>query len=195
MRELAKHAGFSLIETVIFIVIVSIAVTAIALQFSTNVSHSHEPFLRQRAIAVANAYMDEILKKRWNENSPTGGGCVETGSNTCTTYCATVTYPGCNYCAKGAGVCVPAANASALGSEEASRADYDDVDDYKVISNQVPTDASGVAMPGYTGFLVSVDVGNVAWNGVSATESLLITVTVTTPTNESISLKTYRLNF
>lgn len=193
--RVSKQNGFSLIETVIFIVIVGVAVTAIAVQFSTNVSTSHEPFNRQRALAVANAYMDEILKKRWDENSPTGGGCVETPSNRCSAYCAAVAFPACAHCAAGAGVCDPAANAAGIGTEEANRADYDDVDDYNVIINQPPTDASGAAMPGYAGFSVSVTVAPAAWNGVAAVDSRLITVTVTNPSNESVSLNTYRLNY
>lgn len=77
------HAGFSLIELVIFIVIVSVAVAGIMGFYVQSTAHSADPFIRQRTIAVASAYMDEILRKRWNENSPVGGGCVVAGGGAC----------------------------------------------------------------------------------------------------------------
>ena len=60
MRTSTRQRGFSLIELVIFIVIVGIAAAAIAMQFAQNVQHSHEPLLRQKALAVANAHMDTL---------------------------------------------------------------------------------------------------------------------------------------
>lgn len=63
-----------------FIVIVGIAVAAISLLFQQNVQHSADPLIRQKTIAVAKAYMDEIVRKRWDELTPTGGGCIDTSS-------------------------------------------------------------------------------------------------------------------
>ena len=78
-----NNRGFTLIETVIFIVVVGIALSSIVFLFTTTVGHSHEPLIRQKAIAVASAYMDEILSKRWDENTPMGGGCVITPGGSC----------------------------------------------------------------------------------------------------------------
>jgi hypothetical protein len=61
-----------------FIVIVGIAVSAITLLFVQNVRYSADPLIRQKSIAVARAYMDEIVRKRWDELSPEGGGCIDT---------------------------------------------------------------------------------------------------------------------
>ncbi len=174
MRALTDSRGFTLIEVVMFILIVGIAVAAIGLQFQQNVSHSHEPYLRQRALAVANAYMDEILRKKWNSATPTGGGCVNTGSGTCP-----------------AG---PAAIAS--GTDGQSRAAYDDIDDYHGI-DEAPTDSQGIAMPGYAGFNVTVNVAAPAanWNSISSLDVREIEVNVTNPDGESISITSYRVNF
>lgn len=60
MPTVIKPRGFTLIELVIFIVIVGIAVSAIGVQFSHNVQHSAEPLLRQKALAVAHGHMDAI---------------------------------------------------------------------------------------------------------------------------------------
>jgi len=169
---LKKMKGFSLVEIVITIVIVSIIVSGMAAMFAQNIGNSHRPYLRQRALAVANAFMEEISRKRWDENSPIGGGCVNTG------------------------VVCPAGPAPAgMGTEEVARANYDDVDDYAAINNQTPPqDSVGVAMPGYTGFSVDVTITQPAWNGVPAADVKLITVVVTSNSGEAITLQAYRLN-
>jgi len=170
-----RQSGFSLIETILVIVLLGVAVAGMAAMFLNNVSKSHEPYLRQRALAVANAFMDEILRKRWDDNSPLGGGCVNTG----TALCASGPAP------------------AGIGNEEAARADWDDIDDFNAISNQSPPqDSSGSDMPGYEGFTVSVTVSQPgAWNGVPAADVKRIEVQVTSNNGETISLSAWRVNF
>jgi MSHA pilin protein MshD len=69
-----NQRGFTLIEAVIFIVIVSIAVSAITLHFSTNVQHSADPLLRQKAVTILHQYLDQMQTVRWDESTPIGGG-------------------------------------------------------------------------------------------------------------------------
>ncbi len=175
VSRVRRQSGFSLIETILVIVLLGVAVAGMAAMFLNNVSKSHEPYLRQRALAVATAFMDEILRKRWDNNSPLGGGCVNTGTALCSSGPA------------------PAG----IGSEEVSRSDWDDIDDFNAIGNQSPPqDSSGSAMPGYGGFTVSVTVSQPgAWNGVPAVDVKRIEVQVTSNNGETISLSAYRVNF
>ena len=69
-----NHNGFTLIETVIFIIIVSIAVAAITTQVSQNVQHSADAVLRQKAIALSHQFLDQMQTARWDETTPIGGG-------------------------------------------------------------------------------------------------------------------------
>jgi MSHA pilin protein MshD len=85
MRFSHTNRGFTLIETIIFIIIVGTALAGVIFLYLMNAKHSHQPLIRQKAIAVASAYMDEILGKRWDENTPLGGGCVITPSLSCET--------------------------------------------------------------------------------------------------------------
>jgi prepilin-type N-terminal cleavage/methylation domain-containing protein len=83
MRAPTKQHGFTFIELLMFIVIVGIAASAISLLFAKNVQHSADPLIRQKSIAVAKAYFDEIVRKRWDELSPEGGGCIDTTTHVC----------------------------------------------------------------------------------------------------------------
>lgn len=60
-----KARGFTLIEVVIAIVIVGISVTAIMSVFIVTSRHSADPMVRQQAQFIAEAYLDEILIKRF----------------------------------------------------------------------------------------------------------------------------------
>lgn len=80
MPMLIKNRGFTLIEAIIFIVIVSVAVTAITLQFAQNVQTSAEPLIRQKGMAIAKRYLDQMQTVRWDENTPVGGGTATSTS-------------------------------------------------------------------------------------------------------------------
>jgi len=195
-----RQRGFSLIETVIFIIVLSLGIAGLVAVFFHTSMHGHEPYLQQRALAVASAYMDEILHKRWDESSPVGGGCVETGSGICAAWCAGLTYPDCRRCNLGVGVC-SAPMASGSGAEEGTnRGQFDDIDDYNGLSETPPLNALGAPMSGagaFSGFSAAVTVGHpaAAWNGVAAAEVKRIEVEVSTPDGQTIALNAYRLNF
>ncbi|HEC19501.1 MAG TPA: type II secretion system protein [Gammaproteobacteria bacterium] len=175
MRSRLSQGGFTLVETIIVIVLLGAMLAGMTALFTNNVGKSYRPYLRQRALAVANAFMDEILNKRWNEATPLGGGCVNTGSGACPTGPAAV----------------------AIGADGESRATFDDIDDYHGLNQTPPQDSSGVNMPGYGGYSVAVSVTQpgAAWNGVPAADVRLITVSVTSSSNETITVSAYRVNF
>ena len=190
--------GFSLIETIIFILVVGIALAGIVSLFVQNTRSSADPFVRERAVAIAHTYMDEIMGKRFDENTPVGGGCVETGSNSCTAYCAALSDGVCvsSKCRLQAATnCVARASVSGIATEEGSRSAFDDVDDYDGL-NQVPTGIGG-AVGGYQEFNVQVNVSQPAasWHGIDARDLRHIQVAVSSPLNETIRLEAYRVNF
>ena len=175
MNKRHQQTGFTLVETVIVIVLVGAMMAGMTSLFMNNVGNSHRPYLRQKALAVANAFMDEILRKQWNENTPLGGGCVNTAS----------------------GSCLAGPIMATIGSDGESRAIYDDIDDYHGLNQSPPQDSSGTDMPGYAGYTVSVNVvqPGANWHSVPAADVRLITVSVTSSSNEAISISAYRVNF
>ncbi len=67
--------GFTLIEMIVAIVVLASAVSAILFAVTENISRSADPMIRQQAIGIAQAYMEEVLLKPYSD--PDGG---ETGS-------------------------------------------------------------------------------------------------------------------
>jgi MSHA pilin protein MshD len=58
-----KQAGTTLIELVIAIVIIAIAASAVLMALSTNIASSADPMVRHQAVAIAEAYLEEIALK------------------------------------------------------------------------------------------------------------------------------------
>ncbi|MBI3188713.1 MAG: type II secretion system protein [Gammaproteobacteria bacterium] len=70
------HAkGFTLMEMIVAIVVLTAAVSGILFAFLQNTARSADPMIRQQAIIIAQAYLEEIMLKPYND--PNGG---ETGS-------------------------------------------------------------------------------------------------------------------
>ncbi len=62
-----RQAGTTLIELVIAIVVVSIAVSAVLMALSMSIGSSADPMVRQQAIAIAEAYLEEIALKAFDD--------------------------------------------------------------------------------------------------------------------------------
>ncbi len=71
-----KSKGFSLIELVIFIVVFSIGVLGVLVTFYNSLQHSGESILRMKGVEVAGAIMDEILSRKFDNDTPNGGGTI-----------------------------------------------------------------------------------------------------------------------
>lgn len=69
-----RSAGFTLIEIITTIVVLSVAATAIMSMFSNTIRSSANPMIQQQAISIAEAYMEEILLKSFSDP---GGPAVE----------------------------------------------------------------------------------------------------------------------
>jgi MSHA pilin protein MshD len=69
--------GFTLIELVIFIIIVSVAVVGILSVMNTVVKSSADPMVRKQAAALADSILEEILLKQYTDPDATETG--ETG--------------------------------------------------------------------------------------------------------------------
>jgi MSHA pilin protein MshD len=58
-----RQRGFTLIELIIFIVVVGVGVAGILLVYTTNIKNSADPLVRKQAMAIAESLLEEILLK------------------------------------------------------------------------------------------------------------------------------------
>ena len=73
-RNRRRQAGVGLIDVIVAIVVMSIALTAVVSIFVVTTKSSADPMQRQQAQLIAEAYLDEILLKRFLDPS-TGTLC------------------------------------------------------------------------------------------------------------------------
>ncbi len=67
-----RHSGFTLIEVIIFIVVVGAGMAGILSVMNTVVKSSADPLVRKQALAIADSIMEEILQKAFSDPDSTG---------------------------------------------------------------------------------------------------------------------------
>ena len=72
-----RQCGFTLIELIIFIVVVSVGLAGILLVMNTVVKSSADPMVRKQAMALADSILEEIVLKAYAD--PDGTNAGETG--------------------------------------------------------------------------------------------------------------------
>jgi MSHA pilin protein MshD len=65
--------GVTLVELLVFIVIISIALVGFLSVFGFQVTHSVDPVARVKALEKGQAMLDEVLSRKFANNTPTGG--------------------------------------------------------------------------------------------------------------------------
>ena len=203
----SNQSGISLIELIIFIVIISISFTAISLVYVSTTRSGSDPLIRIKSVELAQIMMNEILLKKYDEVSPAGGGCVDTSA-----------VAGSTRCPSG-----PTAEPF-LDDAETNRTSFDDVDDYHnqlycgdnvlaentacpALTCQDLVDESGADITAlYAGFSVCTIVTSTGGVGteisnfdfgeaVLAADAKRIDVLVTDSVKSKISLTAYSLNY
>lgn len=60
--------GFTMIELIIFIVVVSVGIAGILSVMNTTVKSSADPMLRKQSVAIAESMLEEVLLKDYNNS-------------------------------------------------------------------------------------------------------------------------------
>lgn len=173
-----RQHGFTIIELIVFIVIVSVALTGVLAVLNVTAKSSSDPVIRKQALAIAEAVLEEVMLQAftWCDPDDPSAATAATSAD----------------CTGGAGGANDESR-SPLGAEAGetrapgSTTPLDNVSDYNGLA--ITTAITGAVMP--TGYSAAVTVAEAALNGIAAADSLLVTVTVTSP-GETIQLQGYR---
>lgn len=176
---MTKERGFSLIELLVFIVVVGIAVTGVLSVFSLNTRTSVDPLVRKQAAAIAESLLEEVLSKPFTYCDPDDANADTASSPAgCATLAETAMGP------------------EAGETRYSNLTPFDNVNDYNGFSMAGINDLTGTAVAGLAAYSARVQVRQAgAFNGIPAGETLLVTVTVTGPGNHAITLSGYRTRY
>jgi MSHA pilin protein MshD len=144
---------------------------------------STNPWFQVRSAELAQSMMNEILARRYDENSAQIGSlrCGETNADECTNI----------------GNCEDPNNWVEEGN--ANREAFDDVDDFHCykVTGEFITNIDGIELNDvYSGFTVDVTVQYAGADlALDATNAKLITVTVTPPKGDKVVYASYKANY
>jgi len=158
--------GFTLIELVVFIVVISVGLVGVLSVYNNTVARSADPLIQLRSLELAQAQLDEVLSRKYDTNTPVGG------------------VPAC-----GGTIACDAFNAADDG-------DCDDVDDFNsascVMASPYPGYSISVSVEhAGTGAGSGADLTGLNNSGAAK----LITVNVSGPGSVQFTLSAYRANF
>jgi MSHA pilin protein MshD len=178
----SRAGGLSLIELIIFIVVVAIAVTGVLIVLTTAARSSSDPAIRKQMLVIAESLLEEVELMPFTYCDPDDTS-VLTATSTA----------GCTVASNAEGALSPQAS-EARGSLATP---YDNVWDYNAFSITGITDITGTAIPGLSGYRASVSVAAAALSTITLAsgDAVLITVTVTAPNGDSIALSGYRTRY
>jgi len=175
LHAAARQQGLSLIELVIFMVVVSAALAGLLKVFVQATTYSADPMLRRQALAIAESLMEEVQLMPFTWCDPDDANAD------------TATSPaGC------------ASTVEALGPEAGetrfTTPQFDNVNDYNGHAMSGIVDITNTAVPALGGYSAAVTVAPAALGSIAAGsgDALRITVNVTAPGGVSITLDGYR---
>lgn len=74
MRRAADQRGLTLIELIMFIVIVGVALAGIAAAINYNVQHTADPVVKKQALAIAESMLEEVMLQNYSDPDGSNGG-------------------------------------------------------------------------------------------------------------------------
>ena len=177
-----RQKGLSLIELVMFIVIVSVGLVGILMVMNTITRNSADPMIRKQSLAIAESLLEEVQLMPFTFCDPDDPR-VEEATAATTAECTV-------------------AGVESMGPEGEGRysaPQFDNVSDYHGFTmnagNGGIRDIHNTQIPALNGYSAQIRVSNQGLGGIAAAETLLIAVTVTGPDNVPLTLEGFRTRY
>lgn len=181
MKRMHLHRqarGLTLIELLLFVVVVGIALAAMLRVFVTATTASADPIIRRQQLAIAESLLREVQLMPFTWCDPDDAN-VETATSS--TGCATLAE----------------SNGPENGETRYGTAYFDNVNDYHGLAMTGIRDLSNTVVTGLSGYSASVTVAAAALDSLTLAsgEALKITVTITGPDASTLALQGWRTRY
>lgn len=172
-----RARGLTLIELLLFVVVIGIALSAMLSVFATSTRASADPMIRRQQLAIAESLLREVqlMPFTWCDPDLNPDAALATSTADCTTV----------------------ENLGPEGSQTryGPSAIFNNVNDYNGFTMTGIRDVTNTAVAGLSGYSASVAIAATALDTVAASDALRITVTVTAPDGNTLSLQGWRTRY
>jgi MSHA pilin protein MshD len=178
----ARETGLSLIELVVFMVVLSAALAGVLRVFIQAGAHSADPLQQRQALAIAESLLDEIELMPYTYCDPDDANAAA----------PVISLAGCSS-VSGRESMGPEAGETRFAAPQ-----FDNVNDYNGYAMNGIVDITNTPIAALSGYSASVTVAAAALGNsfyavtVADNKVLKITVTVTSPDGSSLALDGYR---
>jgi MSHA pilin protein MshD len=177
-----RSKGFTLIELVVGMVVLSIALVMLATMLFPQADRAADTLHRVRSAELAHSLLNEIWGKRYDQNTNANGGVPA---------CGAAARPDLGLPA-GLACSAESTFGTGVGTDNESRNDFNDIDDYNGLNqNSLMLNSTDTYVSQYKNYLLSVSVTYPNANR----NSKLIAISVTTPSGEAIIYDAIRSNY
>ncbi|HEU0234121.1 MAG TPA: prepilin-type N-terminal cleavage/methylation domain-containing protein [Gallionella sp.] len=186
-----NQRGISLIELIMFIVIVSVALAGILLVMNTVTKGSADPLIHKQALAIAESLLEEVELMPFTY-------CDPDDLNAASAVSATVGGSGCYSTVEAMGPENAFAEQPTAETRYHATTPFDNVNDYHGFNSVADggiKDITGNTITALGGYSASVNVSNVTLPNVAAGDALLIAVTVTGPDSLPVIVEGMRTRY
>lgn len=181
------QSGISLIELVVFIVVVGIALAGILTVMNVATRNSADPLVRKQALAIAESLLEEVQLMPFTFCDPDDAN-VEAA--------AAATTPECPAAGGVGGVEVMGPEG---GEGRYAAPQFDNVSDYDGFTMNAGSggirDINDTQIAALNGYAATVTITQPVFAGVAAGDALLINVTVTGPDSVPVTLEGMRTRY
>ena len=181
-----KSTGFTLIELIIGIVVLSISLSIISTLIVPTEQKSVDQILQVKAAELGQSFLNDISARAFDESSDMSGGRVRCGEPN----------DGSNPCTDPGKLGPEDGNGGRPNKGETKRGLFNDVDDFDEYSQFVNAN-DGDLHASYANFNIDVQViyDGSSLNLPNNIDAKRITVTITTPLGTAIKFATHKANF
>lgn len=179
IRDRRRQRGVTLVELVMFIVIVGAAVSGVLSVYQVTAAKSADPVVRKQALAIAESLLEEIALMPYTWCDPDDAAAATATSSAA--------------CATPESMTAPGPETAQGESRYSTTTPFDNVNDYHGFHMAGIRDLAGNAIAGLEAYTADVTITRGGLGIADPDDVARIAVTVTGPGAESVTLQGYRV--